>query len=137
MVGILLENFFKEIIWCTSGNIFDAFKQPNFFARFRDFAGPPIYAWEQRRQSAHQSRTALAFLASFNTMSSGVMEGPSDSLQLGLTKLTEVDAHDELHRILGRRVELAVAPQALLLGASNRLHGKIWEGKLGKHRRGA
>ncbi|MFS0753190.1 GspE/PulE family protein [Noviherbaspirillum sp. 1P10PC] len=56
-----------------------------------------------------------------------VLEDRGDSLLLGLADPTDIYAYDELHRILGKRLELAVVSEALLFEAINRLYRKTGE----------
>lgn len=56
-----------------------------------------------------------------------VLEDRGESLLVGLADPTDIYVYDELHRILGKRLELAVVSEAQLFEAINRLYRKTEE----------
>ena len=56
-----------------------------------------------------------------------VLEDRVDSLLVGLADPTDLYVYDELHRILGRKLELAVVSETALFQAINRLYRKTEE----------
>ncbi|MBL4950899.1 hypothetical protein JK635_01405, partial [Neobacillus sp. YIM B02564] len=56
-----------------------------------------------------------------------VLEDRGESLLVGLADPTDIYIYDELHRILGKKLELAVVSETLLFEAINRLYRKTEE----------
>jgi MSHA biogenesis protein MshE len=56
-----------------------------------------------------------------------VLEDRGDSLLVGLADPTDIYVYDELHRILGKKLDLAVVSETLLFEAINRLYRKTEE----------